>query len=339
MTLHSWGSYEGEVEGLVDGLKPLTFTSFETELEKIANWKLRAAETAIGGGLGAGGGYLATRDDDKRYSAEAAGALAGAILGAGTGVGASGIIRALRARALANRELPGALVAGREALKGPATAHAHEKDVLTEVQKRTGRILRGPAPAQPDLAGQQAAEAAAIVARGEMGAANQAFDTDIANAVAAIKANFDARVAALPAEADALVANRVISIKARNGWIAQAREEAERALRPEAMALESGDALPLSARATYGARSLARQRVSSADASARGIAGENAQRTRHAQDWDAAQQEVRQAEERLGTSKKALDEARKTHGDSAVRESVASRAHDTYKRKLFGIVG
>lgn len=101
----------------------VTFVYFESELEKIANWKLRAAEAALGAAPGAAIGYGMAKGEGAPGEVERQAALAGGIIGAGVGLSGSAVVRALRGMSEAEIAVPKAIKAGKEALKKPTTEH------------------------------------------------------------------------------------------------------------------------------------------------------------------------------------------------------------------------
>lgn len=135
----------------------LAFTHFEIELEKIANWKVRAAEAALGAAPGAAIGYGMAKGEGASGDIERQAALAGGILGAGAGLGGSAVIRALKSMTEVESAVPKAVKAGKEALKKPTEEHERALSAL----KARGWHEKPPHEAHPvdwrDLAAAQRA--------------------------------------------------------------------------------------------------------------------------------------------------------------------------------------
>jgi len=317
----------------------LVLTAYEAELTKIADWKMRAGEAALGALAGAGAGYASARDKDRRNNDEAAAALAGAVLGAGGGVGLSAVIRSLQARALINKELPAALEAGKAALAplaigkdaGKVLAEAR-KVAAREQPKRQAHLEKVVELAQSKIPGQKA-EDFAQHAQDRLQASKTLQGKDVGDALSRIRRSYIAPIA----EAEAAIA--ATSGKERKRWIAHIRSLKED-LGLDLENVKSGQGGPKNPDSVQSLR-VARdqQRVSEGIPTVRSsMSSLDARRKRAAREMqqiEAAKKTVTNLE----AAKAALDDARKVHGDRAVTEATRSKAHDTYAQKLFGLIG
>lgn len=328
--LHEW---------VPTGGPSITHIAFEGELQKIASTKLRAAEAAIGALLGGGVGFVAARDKDPDYSDEAAGALAGAVLGAGGAAGASAIVRALRARTMMLRQMPGAIEAGKAALTGPTDAAKAAKKAFEEAAEKAPKNPRELPPwlaRRADLVRRVAGD------KNRVAGAERAHDlarTDLRDATraeaSAVRQSYQQDLRTLQEQMDLLPAND----QKNRSRVARQMRSLRESMDADLDEIHGGRVGPKAQGSPHvlavdRARSLLQRKQDQAGRFQRmATALDRGDAQRHA--VEAAQQ----AEAALKAAREALDAARATHGEAAVRKRVSDQAHGAFSEKLFGVIG
>lgn len=326
----------------------LILTACEAELTKIADWKMRAGEAALGALAGAGTGYALARDKDKVHNDEAAAALAGAVLGAGGGLGLSAVIRSLQARALVNKELPAALEAGKLAMKPQVEAAQAAKKALGAAEKaapKTPPILRpnvdkilnrahgmevasGELEVKSARKGLKSAEDALRDAtRQEASASRQSFQVDLRDELS--------RMDMLPwddSKGRGKVGKRLRRI--REGMDAESNAIYEGRIGPKAQGSAHMNDLEEARKGVEAAHETLERMRNLAHRREQAVKG-----VRRIQGQQKAVEDLKGAETALAEAKAAYQQAAATHGPSKVTEGVRTKAHDTYAQKLFGLIG
>ena len=319
----------------------LVLTACEAELTKIADWKMRAGEAALGALAGAGTGYALARDKDKVHNDEAAAALVGAALGAGGGLGLSAVIRTLRAGSMAGKEMPAALKAGKEALVAPGELRERVLEAAKVAKKDHGWVAKTPQPANADmtevnrledlLRQHSAANDVASSARSDHGRAANFIRQQI-------REEADKLIARLPDLVEQKAAAKPMSLKAKASWLRQQEVAINAKVTEDLMNINQRPMLQDRAKAMKDALTALDaigQQTVGAENKLRDL---SAQATRHG-DWGRSSASLKRAETDLQAARDAYRAAEKKHGPGAVTETVKDRAHSAYAKKLFGLIG